>query len=154
MSLCLLSSSCATVARGKTQDVLISSVPSGATIIADNHVCGQTPQVLKVSRKHPHQVTLMKEGFQNENYLLNPKTNAILAGNLGFVPACAGVGATTAFILNGCSFSGFGFLGVIIFSILGLCVGTGLMFGGLVIDKGSGAANSFPSEKQTYLKPL
>lgn len=134
----LISSSCSSICRGTMQDIAISSYPDNAEVYVDDQFCGYTPQVVSVSRKYSHHVLLYKPGFQEEHYYLNPSYNPMLAGNLVFSAAGAGIGA-----LVGLSIAhGTGpFVGVamLVCAGFGAVVGTGIAAGGIGFDLISGA---------------
>ena len=50
----LLLSGCASIMHGTTQDIGISSTPTGAQVAVDNKPLGNTPVVGKLSRKENH----------------------------------------------------------------------------------------------------
>ncbi len=54
--------SCATVINGKSQEVVIESVPAGAKVIQDGQEIGTTPCTVEVIRKQDHTISLLKDG--------------------------------------------------------------------------------------------
>lgn len=58
-----LLSGCATVIKGRTQTVPVSSDPAGAEIIVNHVPMGITPAQLELRRKHDYIITLQKDGY-------------------------------------------------------------------------------------------
>lgn len=54
---------CATILRGSSQDVGISSVPPGASVSIDYQPQGKTPLVAKLSRQDQHDVRIELPGY-------------------------------------------------------------------------------------------
>jgi len=54
---------CATAVRGLNENVTISSVPNGATVIADGKDVGVTPTSAKLSRNDVHSIRIEKAGY-------------------------------------------------------------------------------------------
>lgn len=59
----LLLSGCATVIKGTTQTMPISSDPDGADVVVNNLVVGTTPTEVELQRKRDHQITIRKDGY-------------------------------------------------------------------------------------------
>ena len=57
-------SGCATIVKGTTQKVAISSDPEGADVTVDDKLYGQTPVDVSMKRKRDHLVTVSKEGYK------------------------------------------------------------------------------------------
>lgn len=57
-------SGCATIVKGTTQKVAISSDPEGADVTVDDKLYGQTPIDVSMKRKRDHLVTISKEGYK------------------------------------------------------------------------------------------
>jgi hypothetical protein len=55
--------SCATIVRGTSQKIPVTSNPAGARIIADGKDMGLTPLSLKLAQKRDHLVRVEKEGY-------------------------------------------------------------------------------------------
>ena len=86
----LVSTGCASVAHGGSQQVSVVSNPSGAAVLADcgrgAKEAGETPVVVKVSRKAERCViTVRKEGYAEESVVLKRKVSGWVWGNL-FLP--------------------------------------------------------------------
>ncbi len=59
VGLLLIQSGCATVVSGKTQDVTIRSNPTGAKVLIDGVMDGQTPMIANLSRKQRHSIDIL-----------------------------------------------------------------------------------------------
>jgi hypothetical protein len=55
--------SCATMTRGTSQNIPVTSNPAGARVIADGKDMGRTPLSLSLSRKKTHLIRVEKEGY-------------------------------------------------------------------------------------------
>jgi len=67
----LLSTGCATIAQGRTQQTAIRSQPAGARIFIDNDLVGITPARIILRRREAHLVLrLEKEGYELEDVVL------------------------------------------------------------------------------------
>jgi hypothetical protein len=79
----LLTSGCATVTRGTTEQLQIQSDPSGATVRLSNGFTGITPATFTIPRKGDLVVTLTKEGYDPVDI---PVTTGLAgAGTAGFL---------------------------------------------------------------------
>lgn len=83
---CLIFSniSCATIMQGTTQDVGISSTPSGATVSINNSEKGKTPLVVDLKRKDNHIIKIELAGYQTYETTLTKKTSGWVWGNIVF----------------------------------------------------------------------
>lgn len=79
----LLSSGCATVTRGTTEQLTIQSEPSGAAVRLSNGFTGITPATFTVPRKGDLIVTLSKEGYETTE--INVASQLAGAGTAGFL---------------------------------------------------------------------
>ncbi len=59
---------CATVFKGTSDKVYVSSEPSGAEVYVDGHQMGSTPIKLKLKSDDIHHITIKKEGFKTQTY--------------------------------------------------------------------------------------
>ena len=75
-------SGCATIVKGTTQEVPVSSEPTGARVSVDGSAAGTTPTTVTLSRKSNHMVTIEKEGFQSESVAITKSMGAAVAGNI------------------------------------------------------------------------
>ena len=81
---------CASVANGSYQQVPVISNPAGATVVSDcgrgTKVAGETPVVVKVSRKADRCViTVKKDGYRDESIVLQRRVSTWVWGNV-FLP--------------------------------------------------------------------
>lgn len=78
------SSACATIMHGTSQDIGISSMPTGASITVDNVTKAQTPFVASLSRKDNHIVHIAADGFAPADLTLTRGTSGWVWGNIVF----------------------------------------------------------------------
>ena len=60
----ILTSGCATIVKGTTQGITVSSEPSGADIHVDGTLVGQTPVSVEMERKRDHLVRIERDGYE------------------------------------------------------------------------------------------
>lgn len=77
-------SACATIIHSKSQEVGISSSPTGATVSIDHAARGATPLVAKLSRKDVHVLRIEMPGYTPYEATLSPKVSGWVWGNLVF----------------------------------------------------------------------
>ena len=79
-----LSTGCATIVSGSTQDISVSSVPPGATVTAmPGSTKATTPGVLTLHRKDgPYNVTFSLDGYNPYTVSLTADTNGWVFGNI------------------------------------------------------------------------
>jgi hypothetical protein len=75
---------CATIIQGTTQQIGVSSQPSGAVVKVNNQPMGQTPIVLNLKRRDSHTVTIELDGYQPYNQALTRSLSGWVAGNIIF----------------------------------------------------------------------
>ncbi|HEU4629363.1 MAG TPA: PEGA domain-containing protein, partial [Gemmatimonadaceae bacterium] len=75
---------CASIMHGTTQGIGLSSNPTNARITVDNQPMGQTPTVVKLSRKDTHIVRIELEGYQPFETALTRNVSGWVVGNLVF----------------------------------------------------------------------
>jgi hypothetical protein len=75
---------CASIMHGTTQDIGISSSPTGATVTVDNGAKSQTPFVAKLSRKDSHIVHLVADGYSPADLTLTKTVSGWVWGNIVF----------------------------------------------------------------------
>jgi len=75
---------CATIISGSTQDISVTSVPSGATVTAEpGGMKATTPGVLVLNRKAgPYKVTFTLDGHDPYSVMLTTDMNGWVWGNL------------------------------------------------------------------------
>jgi hypothetical protein len=84
VSAMLTLTACATIMHGSSQDVGISSNPTGATVTIDNQSPGQTPYIAHLSRKDNHVVKVDLAGYAPAELTLTRKTSGWVWGNILF----------------------------------------------------------------------
>ena len=83
-----LLSGCATIVKGTTQVIPISSDPTGARVTIDSAPAGTTPTTVTLSRKQNHMVVIEKEGYAPESVAVTKSMGGAVAGNIiagGFI---------------------------------------------------------------------
>lgn len=79
----MMTSGCATIVHlGSTEELSVSSEPSGATVVIDGTERGVTPLATKVERKKDHAVVLTKEGFEENQSRVESHISGWIAGNI------------------------------------------------------------------------
>jgi hypothetical protein len=73
---------CATVINGTTQEVGISTDPSGATLCVDGREYYKSPAKIIMKRKDDHMVEVTKDGYDKENVNIKSVISGAVAGNL------------------------------------------------------------------------
>ena len=83
---------CATLMRGTSQKIPVTSSPAGTRIIVDGEEMGYAPLVLKLKKKRSHIIRVEKQGYNPLEIKITRKTSAGLSwfgnvfyGALGFV---------------------------------------------------------------------
>lgn len=125
---CISLTSCASIFRGTTQRVAITSEPSEAEITIDGTCYGHTPQIVSLKRKRAHEIILSKEGYQTGYIHLEPEISPLIATNLGWgaLLYTAGLGVSLV------SFGGIPAAGIVGVSLAGtgVAMGADLLLGG------------------------
>ena len=73
---------CATLIRGPTQAVAISSEPTGADILVDGSLVGMTPSNIDLARGQDHLITFEKDGYHTRNIPIIRSIGRAVFGNL------------------------------------------------------------------------
>lgn len=85
----LVSSGCCTIMHGgTTQEVGISSSPSGAEIYVNDKLMGKTPGFIELERDDTHIVTIKKDGFEQGSMTITNEVSGWVWGNIiagGFI---------------------------------------------------------------------
>jgi hypothetical protein len=74
--------SCATIISGSRQRVPITSDPPGATVYVDFQNVGYTPLMVKLKRKHTHQIRLELDNYSSYELTTKKKFNPMFVGNV------------------------------------------------------------------------
>ncbi len=80
--LSLLGGGCASIVKGTTQPIPVSSDPTGADVKLDGNKVGQTPMSVEVKRKTDHLLTLEKAGYQSESVAITRNVGGAVFGNI------------------------------------------------------------------------
>ncbi len=75
---------CATIMHGSSQEISISSQPTGATVTVDGQPAGTTPIAARLRRKDIHRVTITMDGYQPFEMVTTRKTSGWVWGNIVF----------------------------------------------------------------------
>ena len=81
-SLAALSGGCASIVKGTTQPIPVSSIPTGADVKLDGNKLGQTPLNVEVKRKSDHLLTIEKPGYQTESVAITRNIGGAVFGNI------------------------------------------------------------------------
>jgi hypothetical protein len=75
---------CGTIMQGTSQQVSISSVPTGAAVTVDTTPYGVTPVTVSLSRKNHHTIKIQLEGYQPYELTTSRSTSGWVWGNIVF----------------------------------------------------------------------
>jgi len=75
---------CGSIIHGTTQQVSISSAPTGAQVTVDNMPLGETPVVGDLKRKDQHVVRVTLDGYAPYELALSRSVSGWVAGNIVF----------------------------------------------------------------------
>jgi hypothetical protein len=78
----LLTSGCATIIQGTTQEVGRTTDPPEANLCVDGRENYKSPAKITMKRKDDHIVEVTKEGFEKENINIKSVISGVVAGNL------------------------------------------------------------------------
>jgi hypothetical protein len=84
---CLLLSGCSTIVHGTTQQIVVATTPTGATV-SDGSNSIATPGTLELKRNRDYILTISKPGFATETVSISHVISGAVAGNLlagGFI---------------------------------------------------------------------
>ena len=81
-TLLMVFTGCATIVKGTTQTIPVSSDPSGADVTLDGLLYGQTPTTLEVKRKRNHLVVIEKTGFSPKSVPITKNVGGAVWGNI------------------------------------------------------------------------
>jgi hypothetical protein len=73
---------CASIVKGTTQAIPVSSNPNGADVTLDGNKVGQTPVSVEVKRKSDHLMTISKPGYESENIAITRNLGGAVFGNI------------------------------------------------------------------------
>ena len=77
-----LTSGCATIIKGTTQGIPISSDPSGADILVDGQLVGTTPADVEIKRKRDHLVVIEKTNYHPKSIAVVKNVGGAVWGNI------------------------------------------------------------------------
>ena len=82
--LCCTLFSCASIMHGTSQDLAISSNPTGATVIVDGVPAGKTPVVAKMGRGDAHKIRIELPGYEPYETAVTKSVSGWVWGNILF----------------------------------------------------------------------
>jgi len=82
LSLVVALNGCATIMHGTTQDIGVSTDPSGADLLVDGEQHYQSPAVITMKRKHDHTVEISQEGYKRELVEIKADLSWAVAGDI------------------------------------------------------------------------
>ena len=111
--------SCATIIRGTTQKIPVTSNPLGAKIMVDGIEIGNTPIELKLKKKKSHLIRIEKQGYnpfeiritRKPSFLISFFGNAYLGGTIG--------GLLSVLLARALDYEEVGYFGILIGGIAG-----------------------------------
>ena len=83
-ALIILSSNCATIILGTTQELSISSIPTAALVTNNGLQLGKTPLLAELKRKGTHRIRIELDGYETYEIFLTRKTSDWVWGNIIF----------------------------------------------------------------------
>lgn len=75
---------CGTIIHGTTQEVGVTSSPSGATVYINNSRIGESPITQSLSRGNTHAVKIELDGYQSFEMIINREVSGWVWGNIIF----------------------------------------------------------------------
>lgn len=78
----LLIPGCASLMQGSTQQISVTSIPPGATLVVDGFQRLKTPAVVELSRKESHRLEFSLEGYHPEVVDIRQVSSNMVAGNI------------------------------------------------------------------------
>lgn len=80
--LLLFAGGCASIVKGTTQAIPVSSDPAGADVKIDGNKIGQTPVSVEAKRKTDHLITIEMPGYQVESIAVTRNVGGAVYGNI------------------------------------------------------------------------
>jgi PEGA domain-containing protein len=77
-----LTQGCATVIKGSSQSIPVSSDPSAADILLDGKLVGQTPKTLALKRESNYLITIQMAGFEQQSVPIVKNIGGAVWGNV------------------------------------------------------------------------
>lgn len=77
-----LTQGCATLIKGSSQSIPVSSDPPAADIVLDGKVVGQTPKTLVLKRDNNYLITIQKTGFEQQSVPVVKNIGGAVWGNV------------------------------------------------------------------------
>ena len=92
LAVALMSSGCATMVNGRSQDVLVLSEPSGASIRLNGQPVGSTPTTVRMRRRGAAELVVAKAGYAPASIPVERKESGWMFGNFIFLNPLAAQG--------------------------------------------------------------
>ncbi|MDX9740275.1 MAG: PEGA domain-containing protein [Gammaproteobacteria bacterium] len=73
---------CATIFTGSTQEVSLQSNPSGATVMIDGRIMGETPLTARIDKTTNRTLIVEKEGYKTFTTRMDTRMNPLFWGNI------------------------------------------------------------------------
>jgi hypothetical protein len=73
---------CATLFKGTSQSISVSSVPSGADVFVDNEFKGKTPVSIKLKKNKYNTIEIRKAGYETAIQALDKKYDFVALANV------------------------------------------------------------------------
>lgn len=93
----ILSSGCASIVSGTTQEMSFQSNPDGALVTVNGREIGKTPLVVQLKRGHAKPLTFSKEGYKTVSMQMDRELNPWFWGSI----VCGGLYGSTTDGLSG-----------------------------------------------------
>jgi hypothetical protein len=77
-----LTQGCASLIKGSSQSIPVSSDPSAADILLDGKLVGQTPKTLALKRENNYLITIQKTGFEQQSVAVVKNIGGAVWGNV------------------------------------------------------------------------
>jgi len=78
----LFSQGCATLTQGSTQQITVTSTPTGANLVVNGLQSFRTPAVLDLARNESHQIEISLDGYHPETVQIRRVGSNMVAGNI------------------------------------------------------------------------
>lgn len=82
LGLAAFNGGCASIVKGTTQPIPVTSDPTGADVKLDGNKLGQTPLKVEAKRKADHLITIEKAGYQTESVAVTRNIGGAVFGNI------------------------------------------------------------------------
>lgn len=84
LAVIVFSSGCASIVKGRYQDVSFQSVPDSVTVVIDGRIIGKTPLTANLKKGSGQVITFEKDGYKTLTMSLETRTSGWFWGNIVF----------------------------------------------------------------------